>query len=76
MKRKTTEEFIQAAKKVHGDLYDYSQVVYINSYIKVRIGCPKHGFFFQKPKYHLKGNGCPKCGGSIKHTNEIGRAHV
>ena len=29
--RVTTEEFIEKARKVHGDKYDYSKVEYINS---------------------------------------------
>ena len=30
LQRKTTEQFIDEAKKVHGDKYDYSKVKYIN----------------------------------------------
>lgn len=59
----TTETFIEKAKKIHGNNYDYSRVVYKNSIEKVEIGCPKHGYFFVKPNNHLgelKG-GCPKC---------------
>ena len=44
-KRKTTAEFIQEAKQVHGDKYDYSKVDYINSSSKVCIICPIHGEF-------------------------------
>lgn len=59
----TTETFIKKAKIVKGELYDYSKVNYKNSDIKVEIGCPKHGYFFVKPLYHLKQmlGGCPKC---------------
>jgi hypothetical protein len=57
----TTEEFINAAKKIHGDKYDYSHVSYINSSTKVCIICPKHGEFWQNPYHHLNGEGCPKC---------------
>ena len=41
----TTEEFIEAARKVHGDKYDYSQVEYVNNKTKVKIICPIHGLF-------------------------------
>lgn len=58
----TTEIFIEKAKQVHGDKYDYSKVVYINSLTKVCIICPKHGEFWQKPGKHLYGYGCAKCG--------------
>lgn len=61
----TTETFIEAAKKVHGDYYDYSESVYVNAKTKVRIICPKHGPFLQNPNNHLKGVRCPRCGGEI-----------
>ena len=57
----TTEEFIQMCKEVHGDLYDYSNVEYKNNYTKIRIICPTHGEFAQRPQTHLKGGGCLKC---------------
>ena len=61
-KRYTTEEFIEKAKEIHSDKYDYSKVVYKNSSTKVEIICPKHGSFFQNPYSHLNGCGCPRCG--------------
>lgn len=61
VKRKTTEQFILEAKKVHGDLYDYSQVEYISDDEKVTIICKKHGLFSQKANNHLNGMGCPIC---------------
>lgn len=57
----STEEWIESAKKVHGDLYDYSRVVYTMNKVKVEIGCKKHGWFWQVPKLHLSGSGCPIC---------------
>lgn len=69
-RRKTTEEFIQDAIKVHGEKFDYSKVDYKNNYTKVCIICPKHGEFFQKPNDHLCGKGCPKCYGRNKTTEE------
>lgn len=55
------KEFIKKSKTVHGDKYDYSLVDYINSKIKVKIMCPEHGMFEQKPNIHLSGYGCSKC---------------
>ena len=57
----TTEEFIEKAREIHGDKYDYSKVKYINSYTKVTIICPVHGEFQQDPMAHLDGHGCRKC---------------
>jgi len=62
-KKKTTAEFIADARKVHGDKYDYSKVVYEGVYKKVCIICPKHGEFLQTPDAHSNNQqGCPKCG--------------
>ena len=58
----TTEKFIQKAKKIHGDKYDYSEVDYIKSMIKVKIKCNTcNTKFFQQPTNHLTGYGCKKC---------------
>ena len=62
MRNLTTEEFIERAKKVHGDKYDYSKSEYVNNHTKVCITCPEHGEFWQTPENHLDGQGCPKCG--------------
>lgn len=60
-KTSTTEEFVEKAKIVHKNFYDYSQVNYINAIEKVLIMCPKHGLFLQDPSIHLRGSGCKKC---------------
>ena len=58
----TTQEFIEKAKEIHGDKYDYSKVDYINTKTKVIIICKIHGEFIQKPNSHLINHGCPQCG--------------
>lgn len=58
----TTTQFIIRAKEVHGDLYDYSKVSYINSETNIIIICNKHGEFTQLPHNHINGCGCQKCG--------------
>ena len=58
----TTKSFIEKARKIHGDKYDYSKVEYVNAYTKICIICPEHGEFYQTPHDHLKGASCPKCG--------------
>ena len=60
-RRKTSKSFIEEAKLIHGEKYDYSKVDYIGINKKVYIICPKHGEFSQKPQVHLLGCGCPKC---------------
>lgn len=57
-----TKDFIEKAKQIHGDKYDYSKVLYVNNRNPVEIICPEHGSFYQTPKNHLKNGGCKKCG--------------
>ena len=61
MKRVTTKDFIERAKQVHGNKYDYSKVEYIKVTKEVCIICPIHGEFWQKPVKHLIGHGCKEC---------------
>ena len=63
-RKSTAKEFVQKAKKQHDNRYDYSKVIYEHSWMKVTIGCKKHGDFSQKPVDHVRGRGCPKCAGS------------
>ena len=65
-----TEDFIQKAKKVHGDKYDYSKVEYVNTNKYVTIICRVHDEWEQKPSNHLSGRNCPKCKGFNKTTEE------
>ena len=65
--RKTFNEFIEEAKLIHGDKYDYSKVNYINNKTKVCIVCKEHGEFWQTPDKHiLRKQGCPSCSGNKK----------
>lgn len=61
-----TEEWIEKAKKIHGNRYDYSLVEYKGWNIKVKIICSKHGIFEQLPNDHLSGFNCSKCYGNYK----------
>lgn len=62
-KQYTQEEFIERSRKVHGDEYDYSMVVYKRCDQNVIIVCKRDGPFEQTPRGHLRGHGCPNCGG-------------
>lgn len=59
--RLTQEEFIARARAVHGEFYDYSQVVYIGTNAYVTVVCPIHGSFEQNAHSHKSGTGCPGC---------------
>jgi hypothetical protein len=66
-KRNTLNNFIEQAKSIHGDKYNYSLVEYVSNYTKVKIICPKHGVFEQKPNSHITGkSGCLICSGKYK----------
>lgn len=70
-KTMTTEDFVQKAKTIHGDKYDYSASKYIRNDEKLEIICHKqdengeeHGVFLMSPENHLSKHhpqGCPKC---------------
>ena len=70
MRRLTTEEYINRAKEIHDNFYDYSSVVYNNMHTKIKIICPIHGLFEQYPHVHLSGCGCPRCTGKHHKTTE------
>ena len=59
----TKKDFIKKSREIHGNKYDYSLVEYKNNHTKVKIICPKHGFFEQIPYSHLNGFSCKKCSG-------------
>jgi DNA-directed RNA polymerase subunit M/transcription elongation factor TFIIS len=70
----TTEKFIEAANKVHNNIYDYSKVDYVGAYTKVEIICERHGSFFQNPADHVnKESKCPKC--YNERRSSIGRSN-
>lgn len=57
-----TEFFIKKSKEIHGcSKYDYSKSIYLNAHNKVKIICPRHGEFEQKPCSHLNRRGCMRC---------------
>lgn len=57
----STKEFIEKAKQVHGEKYDYSQTIYYGMKKKVKIICPEHGAFEQVAYDHLRGFKCKNC---------------
>jgi very-short-patch-repair endonuclease len=76
---KNNNDFIKKSNEIHHNKYDYSLINYINSHTKIKIICPIHGTFKQKPHSHInQQHGCPICSGKnmttnifIKNSNEI-----
>jgi hypothetical protein len=59
---KTIEQFIEEARNKHGNKFDYSNVVYINSSTNIKIICPIHKEFLQNPLAHISSMfGCKQC---------------
>lgn len=66
------EDFIGKANRKHEGKYDYSKSEYVNSGTKIEVGCgvAGHGTFRITPRNHLAGQGCPKCGGVYRRTEQ------
>ena len=63
VRRHTRNEFVEAARKVHGNRYDYSKVEYTGTDNNVIIICKTHGEFLQTPYSHTRRANCGKCMG-------------
>ena len=61
LSRQNIRYFVDKAKQVHGDRYDYSKSEYVNARTDILITCPRHGDFTIKPPKHLMGQKCYKC---------------
>ena len=68
---KTTNEVIKDFEGVHGSKFIYSKVKYDNKNTPVIVICKSHGEFNVTPKDHISGNGCPKCAGKGKMTEDV-----
>ena len=70
--RRSLEDVIADARKTHGNKYDYSKITdYKNGHTKVSIICPIHGEFEMTMNHHINGQGCPRCAGKYKTTEEV-----
>ena len=68
-RKKSQQEFLEEVRAIHGDRYDVSHAVYVNSRTKVTVVCPDHGVFYKTPQELLNSRqGCPECSGRIKWT--------
>lgn len=64
----TTEDFISHARLTHGDKYIYKKSKFVALRKKIEIECRHHSSFFQNPREHIKGQGCPSCSGNKRMT--------
>jgi len=72
------DRFVEKARQLHGNRYDYSKVTYINAKTKVIILCEYHGEFEQTPTNHLSNFNCQKCAKNLKMSTEsfVERANI
>ena len=56
------ENLLIKFNRIHNDKYTYIEETYVNSVTPMKIICPIHGPFLQKPSNHSNGKGCPECG--------------
>lgn len=69
-RRLTNGEFIEKARRVHGDKYEYTERTYTTSSVPIRVICPLHGEFQQVAGDHLRGFGCSACSGKRRLTTD------
>lgn len=62
--------FIDSAVNIHGNLFKYDYVSYLNDNTSVKIVCNIHVIFEQTPNIHLSVHGCIFCSGRYKYTTE------
>ena len=68
-RRFTIEDIIQKSKEIHGEIYDYSNIEYINGIIE-NIKCKIHGLFSQLRDIHInREGGCKKCADKFRGEN-------
>lgn len=67
----SVEIFIQQCRIVHGEVFDYSRVMFKTVTEKIWIGCPTHNDFFQQEaRAHRQGNGCNQCSKAYQKNTE------
>ena len=72
MGKRTTVQFIEEARKIHGNKYDYSTSEYVNNHTKIKIRCPEHGIFEQTSVCHInRHQGCPYCAHPSRDTESF-----
>lgn len=78
---KTKEYFIEQARKIWGDRYDYTDSEYTHGKAPITIYCPRHDYHFRvamaqnhimKERPGFKPTGCPICAAEKLHGCEYG----
>ena len=80
-KQMSNDEFLEKARKIHGDKYTYTSYPSDDrdENDKILIKCNRCGsYFWQNIRCHISGQGCPKCNASwdYKSGENIGRNKI
>src|SRR5690606_22516277 len=67
----TVDLFIEKARKIHSNKYNYDFKNYSNCKSIIKIECPNHGWFEQIAKNHIVGYGCSLCGEESKYKKLV-----
>lgn len=70
----TWEEIYNQFPEKNKIYYSYDETTYKRNSVKMKIRCPSHGDFWQKPELHKNGAGCKKCtasGGPGKYCEAV-----
>jgi hypothetical protein len=60
-KKRGVTGWLEQVRKIHGVRYEYDTSNWNGVMSKVRIRCPKHGWWQQQALKHAQGQICPKC---------------
>lgn len=64
------EAFFAKCREVHGDTYNYADVVFTKASDKLTFTCRTHGEFTQLGYAHRHGQGCPACAAIKRGANQ------
>ncbi|EHL8229979.1 hypothetical protein KE423_003896 [Salmonella enterica] len=59
--RRNVPAVLRKFEIVHGNEYDYSEMVYLGAHRPITVICREHGAFKTTPTNHLRGRRCIKC---------------
>ena len=69
--RKRFDKFIELARSVHGDRYDYGSSAYSDNKTPISIMCGDHSFTMRPDNHVYAKRGCPICNGTENYTSQM-----
>ena len=74
----SSAQYIERAKNVHGDKFEYNSTIYKSSRKTIDVICKKHGCFLTMPETHIitKNGGCSGCSTRLTTQEFIDRCNI